>query len=92
LRNRRESIARRYLEAFSGLDFLRVPPDCPGHSWHLFILGVDTDKLTVSRDEYLQALIESGVGCSVHYKPLHLMSYYRATYGYKKEDFQKSTR
>ncbi|MBN1686263.1 MAG: DegT/DnrJ/EryC1/StrS family aminotransferase [Spirochaetales bacterium] len=89
-RKRRESIARRYLEAFAEADFLRLPPEAPGHSWHLFVLCLKPDLMTVDRDEFLKALIERGVGASVHYKPLHLMSYYRDTYGLKAGDFPNS--
>ncbi len=90
LKNRRESIARRYLDAFGDLDFIRLPPDSPGHSWHLFVIGVDPDVLTIDRNKFLRLLTERGVGTSVHYKPLHLMSYYRSTYGLKDEDFPRS--
>lgn len=91
-RQRRERIANRYLEAFSGLDFMRLPPAGPGHAWHLFTVCLETDRMTITRDEFLQALIEKGVGVSVHYKPLHLMNYYRTTYGHKAEDFPRSLR
>lgn len=31
--------------------------------------------------------MEAGVGASVHFKPLHLMTYYREMYGFKAHDF-----
>ena len=89
-RRKRESIAGRYLDAFSSLDFIRVPPADPGHSWHLFVITLVEDRLSINRDEFLNALQERGIGVSVHYKPLHLMSYYRNKYGLKPEDFRKS--
>ena len=89
-RRRREEIARRYLEAFGDADFLQPPPTSAGHSWHLFVICLKTDRLTIDRDGFLKALIHSGVGASVHYKPLHLMSYYRETYGFAVNDFPNS--
>jgi dTDP-4-amino-4,6-dideoxygalactose transaminase len=67
-----------------------VPPACSGHAWHLFTIGLSLDLLTINRNEFIKALIERGVGASVHYKPLHLMSYYRETYGFKDEDFPRA--
>ena len=37
-------------------------------------------------------LAEQGIGTSVHYKPLHRMSYYRDTYRLKAEDYPKAER
>jgi dTDP-4-amino-4,6-dideoxygalactose transaminase len=89
-RLQRESIANRYLEAFSELDFVRVPPDDPGHSWHLFIINLVEERLSVKRDDFIHALQERGIGVSVHYKPLHIMSYYRSKYGLEPGDFPRS--
>lgn len=88
---RRVEIARRYLEAFSGIDYLRTPaaPDT-GHSWHLFTLRIVPDRLTITRNEYVQKLTERGIGTSVHYIPLHIMPYYRKLYGYRPQDFPNS--
>jgi dTDP-4-amino-4,6-dideoxygalactose transaminase len=32
-------------------------------------------------------MVESGIGCSVHYIPLHLHPYWRDTYNLRPEDF-----
>jgi dTDP-4-amino-4,6-dideoxygalactose transaminase len=87
---RRTEIAMRYLEAFAVLDFLETPPAAPGHSWHLFPVFLVLDRLAISRDEFLFALAESNIGSSVHYKPLHLMSYYAGKYGLSPSDFPRS--
>ena len=92
LKERRASIAKRYIEAFSQLDFIDLPPDGAGHAWHLFTICLKSDRLTADRDEFLKAIIGRCVGASVHYKPLHLMSYYRKTYGFKSEDFPHAFR
>jgi dTDP-4-amino-4,6-dideoxygalactose transaminase len=89
-RARRRQIAAQYTEAFSGVDFIETPPMVAGHSWHLFVVGLKLNQLSISRDEFLAELMNRGIGCSVHFKPLHLMTYYRSTYGLKPQDFPRS--
>ncbi len=89
-RSRRQEIARRYLAAFSDLDYLVSPVSAEGHSWHLFTLRIVPDRLTIGRDEYVRKLMERGIGTSVHYIPLHIMPYYRTLYGYAPDDFPNS--
>ena len=89
-RDRRRKIAARYIEAFGDVDFLETPPAVAGHSWHLFVVGLALNRLTISRDKFLAELMSRGIGSSVHFKPLHLMTYYRNTYGLKPADFPRS--
>jgi dTDP-4-amino-4,6-dideoxygalactose transaminase len=83
----RRRIARMYLQGLAGLDYLRLPPDDPKHSWHLFQIRLVLPKLKVDRDQFLDGLMERGIGVSVHFIPLHLMPYYRQRYGFKEQDF-----
>ncbi|MFP4178850.1 MAG: DegT/DnrJ/EryC1/StrS family aminotransferase [Spirochaetaceae bacterium] len=89
---RRKEIARRYLDAFSELDFLIPPPSSAEHAWHLFILRIKPEALDIDRDSYLEELQQRGIGVSVHFIPLHLMSYYASRYGFTPEDFPVSLR
>ncbi|MHB9154923.1 MAG: DegT/DnrJ/EryC1/StrS family aminotransferase [Endomicrobiales bacterium] len=76
---RRKEIWDRYNEAFRDLPvFLPAPPE-PGtrHALHLYTLLLDTDRLPVSRDEFLSRMTGAGVGVGVHYVALHLHPYYR---------------
>ena len=41
----------------------------------------------VDRNKFISALQEEGIGCGVHFTPIHLMEYYRKTFGYKIGDF-----
>jgi dTDP-4-amino-4,6-dideoxygalactose transaminase len=83
----RERIARMYLGGLAGLDYLRLPANDPNHSWHLFQIRLVPAKLTVDRDRFVDALMEKGIGVSVHFIPLHIMPYYRRTYGLKERDY-----
>ncbi len=53
------------------------------HARHLLTILVDPQK----RDHILWKLQERGIGVAVNYRPIHLLSYYRKTYGFKEGDF-----
>jgi dTDP-4-amino-4,6-dideoxygalactose transaminase len=85
----RQTIARRYTEAFSRFDEL-VHPEIRSDrntSWHLYILRLRPGRLRVDRDGFIRALSARGVSCSVHFIPLHLQPYYQRAYGYRAGDF-----
>lgn len=86
---RREEIARRYSEAFSTLPELQVPgcPPYSTHAWHLYMLRLNLDRLSIDRAAFVEQLRERNIGVSVHFIPLHVHPYYRQTYGYAPEDF-----
>jgi len=93
MRREREAIARRYLREFAKLDQIAIPADDPDriHSWHLFPLRLRVGRLTIDRDTFIERLKESGVGCSVHWRPLHLHPYYRETFGWEPEELPVAT-
>jgi dTDP-4-amino-4,6-dideoxygalactose transaminase len=79
---RREAIATRYDEAFAGLPLVLPPRPAPGdhHAWHLYVVRLGDDA-GVARDRFIERLFDAGIGCSVHYIPLHLHPYWRERYG-----------
>ncbi len=85
---RREEIWDRYDAAFSALPATVPAPPQPGtrHARHLYSLLVDVDQLGVTRDDVRAALHTQNIGTGVHYRALHLMSFYRRTYGYRRGD------
>src|SRR5271157_886237 len=85
--SRRKAIARRYISAFSALDFLTLPAWTEDHAWHLFIVRVREKKLAIGRDQCIEELQKKGIGVSVHFIALHTMKYYREKYGLKPDDF-----
>lgn len=90
LLNRRRRIAETYLDSLAGYDFLRLPPHHENHAWHLFIIRLVPEALNIERDEFIEELQARGIGVSVHFIPLHMMTYYKEKYGYKAEDFPNS--
>lgn len=90
---RREAIAKRYDTALSELPVV-LPPRPAGsstHAWHLYVVRL-ADDVPVSRDEVINRMYASGVGCSVHYIPLHLQPYWRDRYGLTPARFPNSQR
>lgn len=71
--SRRQEIARRYREAFSAIDGIKLPFESNHvfHAYHLFIIQVE-DRLGLYN--YLQ---DNNIYAQVHYVPLHLTPYYR---------------
>ncbi len=81
----RKRYARMYDDAFSQLDGiipLRSIMDIR-HSHHLYIIKLDTAKISLSRDEFIQALKAENIGSGIHFRAVHLHPYYRRTYGFK---------
>jgi dTDP-4-amino-4,6-dideoxygalactose transaminase len=89
----RARIAARYDEAFADLPEIRRPVCVPGvqHAWHLYVIQLETERLRITRDDFIEALKRRNIGTSVHFMPLHLHPYYRRTFGYRPEDFPRAT-
>jgi dTDP-4-amino-4,6-dideoxygalactose transaminase len=87
--DRRQWIAEQYSSAFSDLPirtpYVARPKD--KHSWHLYVIQLELEKLKVTRDEFIETMAEKGIGTSVHFIPLHIQPYWRDRYGFKPEDF-----
>ncbi len=56
-------------------------------SWHLFVLMLNLDRLSIDRNQFIEELKARGIGASVHFIPLHLQPYYAKQYGYRPGDF-----
>lgn len=78
---RRQEIARKYDEAFAGIEAIKTPmrADDVYHAFHLYIIQVP------DRKGLYDFLHDNGINAQVHYVPLHLMPYYQQ-FGNKKGD------
>jgi dTDP-4-amino-4,6-dideoxygalactose transaminase len=86
---RRQAIAARYNQAFADLPALQLPhdrADCQ-HAWHLYMLRLNLEQLTIDRARFADELKQRNIGISVHFIPLHIHPYYRDTYAYQPKDF-----
>jgi perosamine synthetase len=85
----RTQLADRYCQALGSVDEVRLPSVQPSriHSWHLFVVRLRLDRLSIDRAQFIEELRSRGIGASVHWTPLHLHPYYRDTYGHAPADF-----
>ena len=82
---RREEICRIYEKSFrdtKNVKLLKVLPNSKSGR-HLFTILVPPER----RDNILWKLQENGIGVAVNYRAVHLLKYYRETYGYKRGMF-----
>ena len=88
---RRQQIAMQYDDAFQGLPLVPTPQAAAGdvHSWHLYPLRLSY-AAHIGRDALIEHLFAAGIGCSVHYIPLHLQPYWKKRYGLQIERFPHS--
>lgn len=79
---RRESICRMYEDAFVSNPHIYLLKVLPGSksARHLFTIQVHPAK----RDEVLTQLQEKGVGVAVNFRAIHLLTFYRRTFGYQR--------
>ena len=88
---KRAALAAQYDEALRDLPLVLPPQPAAGdvHSWHLYVVRL-ADGAPVSRDTFIEKLFAAGIGCSVHYIPLHLHPYWRERYGLVPGQFMHS--
>lgn len=86
---RRGEIAAEFNRRFATLPELVLPVEREGstHAWHLYVVRLRPDALTIGRDEFIVQMKERGIGTSVHFIPIHHHPYYRETYGWAPGDF-----
>lgn len=80
---RRQEIAALYDEQLSPLEAVRpimVHPEVE-HTYHLYVIQLDLDRLRAGRSEVYDALRAEGIGVNVHYIPVHLHPFYRENFG-----------
>ncbi|MCA1920783.1 UDP-4-amino-4-deoxy-L-arabinose aminotransferase [Buttiauxella noackiae] len=79
---RRTEIAERYLAELVNTPYLPLihPQWAHKHAWHLFILRIDESRCGISRNEFMAALKEKGIGTGLHFRAAHTQKYYRERY------------
>lgn len=90
-------IRKRYVglydEAFQNIPEIDLPQtkDYAGHAHYIYFIALRLECLTVSRDQFLNAIQETGIGVAVHYVPLHLQPYYLRKTNNRLEDLPIAT-
>ena len=98
LQEKRKAIATLYINELKELEergLVCLPRFSECHSWHLFPIQVPNQgsfkENQILRDCWMKTLTNKSIGLSVHYKPLHLMSYYKNLNGYSEADFPNAS-
>jgi dTDP-4-amino-4,6-dideoxygalactose transaminase len=93
LQEQRQKATFRYFDALSGLplDLPALPPEGSLHSWHLFPVRIHEDA-PATRDEVIASLTKARIGSSVHYRPLHEMTYWKERYPSRQGEFPVADR
>jgi dTDP-4-amino-4,6-dideoxygalactose transaminase len=87
---KREAIAARYRKELADLPLILPvwPQSHQTHSWHLYPVQLADG---VARGKFVRHLSQHGIGFSLHYRPLHQMTFWRDRYGLSDDQFPVAT-
>ena len=82
---RRKQIVKMYDETFAQIPEIIVQKEIAESDTcrHLYIIRLDTEKLSCTRREFFDAMSAENVQCQIHYVPVYWFPYYQKL-GYKK--------
>ena len=84
---KRKKIVDMYNKTYSNYDFLQIPPDNYGNAWHLYLLRLNTNHLSITRKEFGNILQKKGICISMHFIPHFHMTYFKNLYNISSLDF-----
>ena len=87
---RRRQIVELYRDMFADLDALIDLPSARAeveHAWHLYVIRLRQEALTLDRAAFIEAMKARNIGTSVHFIPIYRHPYYRDKYGFAPFDF-----
>ncbi len=89
MRVAREAVVAGYRQALADVAEIELPAEDADriHAWHLFPIRLRLESLGIDRDTFMEQLKAAGVGCSVHWRPLHAHPYYQDTFGWQASEF-----
>jgi len=85
----REKYWQMYNQAFAGIPEIVLPngDQDSRHARHLYMVLLKFEKLNCPREEFMKALASLNIGSRIRFTSIHLHTYYRKKYGYKRGDF-----
>ncbi len=89
LQKKRRLLAKRYFDNLKGLkDYIELPfyHEFNEHTWHLYIIKINSDRWKIGRNRLIEELEKAGVGCGVHFIPIYRLSYFGKRLEYTKSD------
>ncbi|MSN97084.1 DegT/DnrJ/EryC1/StrS aminotransferase family protein [Campylobacter sp. FMV-PI01] len=82
---KRQNIAKIYDQELKDCPHVEIPIKTPEHIYTQYIIKIDKN-----RDNFARQLKDFGINVSLHYIPIHLLTYYKQKYGFKVNDFPSS--
>jgi len=92
---KREIISKIYFDSLKGFELirpLRRDKNTTQHSWHLFVVKIKLEKLKIDRDQILEELKKRGISASVHFRPIHMHTFFKESFKMKRNDLMISSR
>ena len=71
-----------------------MPGDVPylvRHARHLYVIQLKLDTLRIDRDKFMHALRVENIGAGLHFRSLHLQSYYKKRFNFEKDSFPNAS-
>jgi UDP-4-amino-4,6-dideoxy-N-acetyl-beta-L-altrosamine transaminase len=89
---RRRELAARYdrLLTYLPVTLPSLQPEAES-AWHLYVIRLQTERISLSHRQVFEGLRAAGVGVNLHYIPVHLQPYYRDL-GFAEGDFPEAER
>jgi perosamine synthetase len=91
---RRQHIAGVYTETFKTFPEVQTPVVKADREsgWHLYVVRLVPDTLTIDRNRFIEELKTIGTMTSVHFIPLYRHPYYQSAFQYSPRGFHSSER
>lgn len=88
INKKRINIAKKYSRELGKIKGITIPitKDLRNHIFHLYTIKIEKD-FPLTRDELFLKLSSKGIGTSVQYTPLHLMTYMKKKLNLKYEEY-----
>ena len=86
----RRQVAGTYQHMLSSIPAVIPPPldsEGVGISWFVYVVRLQDEFTREHRDQVLQALRSEGIECSNYFAPIHLQTFYRQKFGFRRGDF-----
>lgn len=86
---KRQEMAERYDRELKDLPLILPPKPLNtnnNHAWHIYMIRLQ-DDVNIARDLFIEKMAAKGIGCSVHFIPLHIHPYWKDTYKLEPQDF-----
>ncbi len=84
---KRSAVARMYSEVLESVPEVITPAHAEGISWFVYVVRLRDEFTRAHRDRVLESLRSEGIGCNNYFSPIHLQSYFREMFGYRRGDF-----